>query len=110
MENTLVRMNVKHVVLASIVGLVLLTLALSAVQIGVSPVEFSNAGMNLAAKLGIKLSTAGLAIDLLSGGSTVWAVIGIIFGASGAGVAVSAAIFTAKAMIKKKGKDVAKAW
>ncbi|MED4978064.1 MULTISPECIES: uberolysin/carnocyclin family circular bacteriocin [Heyndrickxia] len=110
MENTLVKLNVKNVVVASLVSMFLLSLVVTSTQLGVSSVEISNVGAHLAAKLGIKLSTAGLAIDLLSGGSTVWAVIGIIFGASGAGVGVSAALFAAKAMIKKKGKDVAKAW
>lgn len=110
MENAVQKVNVPYVVLASIVGLILLSLALSAVQFGVSPIEFSGATMELAAKLGIKLTTAGVIIDLLAGGSTVWAVVAIVFGISGAGVAVTAAITAAKSLIKTKGKEVAKAW
>lgn len=110
MEKVSIKLNMQQIVVASIVSLLLLSLALSSVQLGVTPVEMSTVGVELAAKLGIKMSTAGLAIDLLSGGSTVWAIIGIIFGASGAGIGVTAAIIGAKAIIKNQGKKAATAW
>ncbi|WP_077622619.1 uberolysin/carnocyclin family circular bacteriocin [Sediminibacillus massiliensis] len=110
MINNSVNFNMKKVLLLSFISVIGLAFSLTAMQVGGSPVVASNFGVELAGKLGISMATAGKTIDLLAGGSTVWSVIAIIFGASGGGIAVSAAIFTAKNLIKKEGKDMAAAW
>lgn len=65
---------------------------------------------NLAAKLGISLSSAGVVINLVSGGATVWTIISLVFGVTGAGLALAGGIAGIKYAIKHQGKDAAAAW
>ena len=65
---------------------------------------------NLAAKLGISLSSAGVVINLVSGGATAWTIISLVFGVTGAGLALAGGIAGIKYVIKQRGKDAAAAW
>jgi len=60
----------------------------------------------LATKLGIKQATAGLIIDLVSGGSTLWSIVAAVAGLSGAIGGITAI----KAVIQNSGRKYAIAW
>lgn len=100
----------KIVILGLLASLLTFALGLMSAQVTTEIGTVNSSFALLATKLGIKQATAGLIIDLVSGGSTLWSIVAAVAGISGAGLIAIGGITAIKAVIKKSGRDFAIAW
>ncbi|MDI0275114.1 circular bacteriocin, circularin A/uberolysin family [Bacillus safensis] len=96
------------IVVATIVSLMF---GLMATQLAAAPAaEIQTTFSMLATKLGISQATAGVVIDMIAGGSTLWTIVAAVAGLSGAGLIAVGGITAIKAVIKQNGKKFAVSW
>lgn len=103
----------KNTLVLSGLGLLSAALILSFGLVAADPSVAANTQpffAHLATQLGVSQASAGLAIDIISGGAGIWSVVAAVAGLSGAGLIAVGGLAAIKQVIKNEGKDFATSW